>query len=698
MSGQDADAANDPDHVPSRATQEAFAALVALIQSNPQYLANLCHSLSLSEIDPLLESLMISIFADNFDSRQEHLLLSVLEAELTKHFASADTSGNFLRANTPASRMLYMYCRRTQGRKYLNTTLTNLISSIVDGGDLDLEINPVKLGYNIYDDANSNNSGSHGLASNEEADESESNNGSFSIRSRASSANSRLGSLTYRRNSVQSVRTEELAVRDKKRQDLLDGRIKAIADIVRSFLDSIIASIDEVPYGIRWICKNIRNLAKEKLPGSSEAAIASQIGGFFMLRFLNPAIVSPEEFLAIKEKPSDTTKRTLTLVAKVLQSLANNKVSSSKETYMAPFFPFIEAHKARAAKFFTDLCEVEDFTDLLEVEQHLKKLQIDAEEVKIKVKELFYLHTLLAGRLDVVAPNESDPLRKIVKAISESVDHEQLAIDKQNQKSRIIILTLPHTQVDNDEQDNDKLYFHSTSTLDSENATNIDGNSNHSSIDDTTYQHYNRAQRAFSKILNTLEFERTDILITDIDESSLSVSGRGDTVIANLDALIGLAISSSNDLLAQNGYIARDALIVLKASSTSTATTLTESPAAGKTSTAGRDLIKRLSEQVAMEFFVLERVLYQYEQDYTNLKAVLRQEQLQEAELRGKYSELERAARESVESERLQQQHLQRQQSTSTSVPKPSVWSLLNLMRIGSHSRASDKDLSHTKS
>lgn len=58
-------------------------------------------------------------------------------------------------------------------------------------------------------------------------------------------------------------------------------------------------------------------------------------------------------------------KRTLTLLAKMLQNLAN-KPSYAKEQYMASLNPFVESNKSRINAFLNQLCEVGDFFETLE--------------------------------------------------------------------------------------------------------------------------------------------------------------------------------------------------------------------------------------------------------------------------------------------------------------------------------------------
>jgi Ras GTPase-activating-like protein IQGAP2/3 len=95
-------------------------------------------------------------------------------------------------------------------------------------------------------------------------------------------------------------------------------------------------------------------------------AVCTQIGGFFFLRYINPAIVTPQAYMLIDHCPEEQPRRTLTLIAKMLQNLAN-KPSYAKEPYMVHLAPFIDGNKTRLNAFLNRLCEVPDFYDTLEV-------------------------------------------------------------------------------------------------------------------------------------------------------------------------------------------------------------------------------------------------------------------------------------------------------------------------------------------
>jgi len=58
----------------------------------------------------------------------------------------------------------------------------------------------------------------------------------------------------------------EVAAANPDVQNIIAPRLTMLMEIANSFLLTIMDSIDSVPYGIRWICKQIRSLTKVSLP------------------------------------------------------------------------------------------------------------------------------------------------------------------------------------------------------------------------------------------------------------------------------------------------------------------------------------------------------------------------------------------------------------------------------------------------
>ena len=94
---------------------QQYGNLFFLLQSEPRHIAALCRLVSLAEIDTLLQTVMFTLYGNQYESREEHLLLTMFQSVLSAQFETATEFGSLLRANTPVSRMMTTYTRRGPG-------------------------------------------------------------------------------------------------------------------------------------------------------------------------------------------------------------------------------------------------------------------------------------------------------------------------------------------------------------------------------------------------------------------------------------------------------------------------------------------------------------------------------------------------------------------------------------------------------
>lgn len=359
---------------------QRYGNLFFLLQSEPRHIAHLCRLVSMSEIDSLLQTVMFTIYGNQYESREEHLLLTMFQSVLTYQFDHTPEYSSLLRANTPVSRMMTTYTRRGPGQSYLKQVLAQRINSLIELQDLDLEINPLK----VYERM---------IAKIEEDTE-------------------RLPA------SLPKGVTAEQAAANAQVQAIIEPRLKILTEIATSFLNTIIDGLEETPYGIRWICKQIRSLSRRKYPDAQDQVICTLIGGFFFLRFINPAVVTPRSYMLVDGMPAEHPRRTLTLIAKMLQNLAN-KPSYSKEPYMAELQPFIHDNKERANKFMLDLCEVSDFYESLEVDNYIALSKRDI-ELNITLNEVYAMHDLLEKHVTELANDEGSRLAVLLQELGQA--------------------------------------------------------------------------------------------------------------------------------------------------------------------------------------------------------------------------------------------------------------------------------------
>lgn len=92
---------------------------------------------------------------------------------------------------------------------------------------------------------------------------------------------------------------------------------------------------------MKLVFANIQHAVQSKFKDGIEKF--TSVSGFIFLRFFCPAILNPSLFGIVTHVVTGRPARTLTLIAKTLQNLANLVTFNSKEPYMKVMTPYLEA-------------------------------------------------------------------------------------------------------------------------------------------------------------------------------------------------------------------------------------------------------------------------------------------------------------------------------------------------------------------
>jgi Ras GTPase-activating-like protein IQGAP2/3 len=319
--------------------------LLFLLQSQPHYLSVLIRLCDVKQAASLVQTVIFDLFGDQYDPRQERLLLSMFTHLLRSEFDACIDMGSFLRANSCTTQMLSAYARRGHGTTILRNTLADNLQAICSRKDFNLEINPLKVYQDYVQDTETK---------------------------------------TGQKCTLPPCETAEQASQLPEIAAICAARLSQLLQCCSELLTRIVDGVESIPYGMRYIAKQLLTLGKVRFPDAGRKELDSLVGGtanlFFILpafvcsvseslffgssgyiylRYFNPVIVTPDGLGFIRDKPSKIMRRNLILIAKVLQNLSNGLLFGEKEEFMVQCNGFIQANASRLSEYWKDLVKVD---------------------------------------------------------------------------------------------------------------------------------------------------------------------------------------------------------------------------------------------------------------------------------------------------------------------------------------------------
>jgi len=360
---------------------QIYSGLFYLLQTQPKYLARLVGCMEDSEeVDELIETILLTLFGDATTPREEFLTLTLFKIAIEQEIKSAKSVADFVKEQSILAKMVLTYNKRKQGKDFIRTMLGPVISEFLRKDD-NLELNARKIHQKLIQ-------------------EQEVNSGV---------------------KSTQWMLTDDDIANLPDVLNIIQQRTKQLQNACQLFLNKILSTVQRLPYGLRWICKQHRTIAQDAMPNVTELELNKMTSYFVYYRFINLGIVSPDLFGITEGKLTPTSVFNLIEVSKVLHHLFNFSLFDSRsEKWYTPMNQWMEERFKLVEHFIHDLLDVENPEDALQVDRYIELTQMVKPTIIIAVDEMTTMHRFLADNIDHVATSGAeDKLRIILKDLGQ---------------------------------------------------------------------------------------------------------------------------------------------------------------------------------------------------------------------------------------------------------------------------------------
>ncbi|KAI9163027.1 Inhibitory regulator protein BUD2/CLA2 [Paramyrothecium foliicola] len=138
----------------------------------------------------------------------------------------------------------------------------------------------------------------------------------------------------------------------------MDQRWNQLVTLTTEIWQCIAESATRLPPELRHILKFIRAVAEDRYGDFLRSVAYTSVSGFLFLRFICPAILSPKLWGLLRDHPRPRAQRTLTLVAKALQKMANLSNFGKREEWMEPMNRFLNVQRQVFKDYIDKVCGI----------------------------------------------------------------------------------------------------------------------------------------------------------------------------------------------------------------------------------------------------------------------------------------------------------------------------------------------------
>ncbi|KAK9454438.1 hypothetical protein V1511DRAFT_460756 [Dipodascopsis uninucleata] len=367
-------------NVTSRRRLELYQGIFFILQTQSAYLARLFSGLrdgKLTEMDlKSIEGSIMSLFGYAQKRREEFFLLKLVAESINITVAETDAMTDIVRGNHMWSRIMAAYTKGAKEKEYIYEIIGVLVKSIVSEEELDLESDPLT----IY----------HTSINNEEL---------------------RTGRRSTRDHNV----VVDVAIKDPETRATYIRNLQSLREFVVQFLNVFEQNVDSIPYGIRYIGRELFRALQTIFSSETEERILSVVGNFIYHRYMNVALIAPDMYALNTSPLHQVQKKNLNEVSKIILQMCSGKLFTEENVFLQPLNANLKSYIMRMRSIVRQVIQVSDPEVYFDMDEFDDLTSTQRPTLYIKTSDIYSIHSIILKFMEYIIPDPADPLRTALK-------------------------------------------------------------------------------------------------------------------------------------------------------------------------------------------------------------------------------------------------------------------------------------------
>lgn len=374
----------------SRRKLEQYQVFFFLLQTQSQYLAKLfrrLRELNTSEKEyERIRHLMMGLFGYSQKRREEYYLIKLLARSAREEIESFDSLHDYLRCNSFWTKLFASYMKSPRDRKFMRDVLGTVVKdNVIDSPDLDLESDPIQI-----------------------------------YRSAVNNEELRTGKRSRRRLDI----PREEAIRDPETRATFIQHLQDLRDIADQFFAAFEELLYRMPFGIRYIAKEMYECLLSRFAGDDPGFILQTAGHWVWKNYFQPALIEPEKHGVVDRGLTQEQKRNLSEIAKVISQVASGRLFGAENVYLQPLNSYIGDSIQRLGQIWGNMISVQDAEAYFDIDEFNDLYAKTKPTLYIKLSDIFSIHQLVASEIHYICPNPDDILKEVIRDLGNVKSNE----------------------------------------------------------------------------------------------------------------------------------------------------------------------------------------------------------------------------------------------------------------------------------